>query len=107
MRGAGNFAGTITGDGNHYQVDGSIKADALAADGVRLQGLNLTTKGSGQGSSYDFNGRAVAQLLTAGDFQLNVVQITGGVMGKGSDFCWVGELRAGAEKGYGTTITGL
>jgi translocation and assembly module TamB len=107
MRGAGNFAGTITGDGDHYQIDGSIKSDALAADGVRLQGLNLTAKGSGQGKSYDINGRAVAELLTAGDFQLNVVQITGGVMGTGSDFRWIGELRAAAEKSYGTTITGL
>ena len=107
MRGVGNFVGTITGDGNRFQVDGSIKSDALAADGVRLQGLNLTAKGSGQGKSYDINGRAVAELLTAGDFQLNAVQLTGGVMGTGSDFRWVGELRAAAEKSYGTTITGL
>ena len=107
MRGAGNFAGTIVGDGNHYQIEGSIESDALAADGVRLQGLNATAKGSGQGKTYDINGRAVAELLTAGDFQLNAVQITGGVMGTGSDFRWVGELRAAAEKSYGTTITGL
>jgi translocation and assembly module TamB len=107
LRGAGNFEGRIIGDGNRYQVDGIIKSDALAADGVRLQGLNVTAKGSGQGKSYDFNGKAVAQLLTAGDFQLNTVQITGGVMGTGSDFRWVGELRAAAEKSYGTTITGL
>ena len=107
MRGAANFVGTVNGDGDHYTVDGSIKSDALAADGVRLQSLNVSAKGSGQGASYDFNGRAVAQLLTGGDFQLNVVQITGGVMGKGSDFRWIGELRAAAEKSYGTTITGL
>jgi translocation and assembly module TamB len=107
MRGAGNFVGKITGDGDRFQVEGSIKSDALAADGVRLQGLNLTAKGSGQGKSYDINGRAVAELLTAGDFQLNAVQLTGGVMGRGSDFRWVGELRAAAEKSYGTTITGL
>ncbi len=107
MRGAGNFVGTITGEGDRWRVDGGIKSDALAADGVRLQGLNLTAKGSGQGKSYDLNARAVAELLTAGDFQLNAVQITGGVMGTGSDFRWVGELRAAAEKSYGTTITGL
>ena len=98
---------TITGEGDKYQIDGGVKSDALAADNIRLQGLNVTAKGSGQGESYDFNGRAVAQLLTAGDFQLNAVQITGGVMGTGSDFRWVGELRAAAEKSYGTTITGL
>src|ERR1051325_1441457 len=33
LRGSGNFAGTVTGDGDHYQIDGSIKSDALAADG--------------------------------------------------------------------------
>jgi translocation and assembly module TamB len=107
LRGAGNFVGTVNGDGARYEIDGSIKADALAADGVRLQALNISAKGSGQGKSYDFNGRAVAQLLTAGDFQLNAVQLTGGVMGTGSDFRWVGELRVAAEKSYGTTITGL
>jgi translocation and assembly module TamB len=107
LRGAGNFVGTVVGDGDHYQVEGSLKSDALAADGLRLQGLNVTAKGSGQGKSYDINGRAVMQLLTAGDFQLNVVQITGGVMGTGADFSWIGDLRAAAEKSYGTTITGL
>lgn len=107
LRGTGNFVGTVKGDGNHYQIDGSIKSDALAADNLRLQGLNISAKGSGQGSSYNINGRAVAQLLTAGDFQLNAVQVTGGVMGTGSDFRWIGELRAAAEKSYGTTITGL
>ncbi len=107
LRGAGNFVGTISGEGERYRADGSIKSDALAADGLRLQGLNVSAKGSGQGKSYDFNGRAVAALLTAGDFQLNAVQITGGVMGTGSDFRWIGDLRAAAEKSYGTTIAGL
>jgi translocation and assembly module TamB len=107
LRGAGNFVGTISGEGERYQAEGRIKSDALAADGVRLQGLNVNAKGSGQGKSYDFNGRAVAALLTAGDFQLNSVQITGGVMGTGSDFRWIGDLRAAAEKSYGTTIAGL
>jgi translocation and assembly module TamB len=107
MRGAGNFVGTISGEGDRFQVDGGIKSDALAADGVRLQGLNVTAKGSGQGKSYDINGKAVAELLTAGNFQLNAVQLTGGVMGTGSDFRWIGELRAAAEKSYGTTITGM
>ena len=107
LRGIGNFVGTISGEGSRYQLEGGIKSDALAADGIRLQALNVTAKGSGQGESYNFNGRAVAALLTAGDFQLNMVQITGGVMGTGRDFRWIGELRAAAEKSYGTTITGL
>jgi translocation and assembly module TamB len=107
LRGVGNFSGTITGEGDKYQLTADVKSDALAADGVRLQGLNVTAKGKGQGASYDFNGRAVAELLNAGDFQLNAVQVTGGVTGTGSDFRWVGELRAAAEKSYGTTITGL
>ncbi len=107
LRGVGNFTGTVTGEGDQYTVDGSINSDALAADGLRLQGLNVTARGSGQGKTYDINGRAVAELLSAGDFQLNNVQLAGNVMGTGSDFKWVGELRAAAERSYGTTITGL
>src|SRR6266849_3470342 len=33
LRGAGNFVGTVTGEGERYQAEGSIKSDALAADG--------------------------------------------------------------------------
>jgi translocation and assembly module TamB len=107
LRGTGNFVGVVSGEGDKYKVQGSIKSDALAADNIRLQGLNVTARGSGQGKTYDINGKAVAALLTAGDFQLNSVQLVGGVMGTGSDFRWVGELRAAAERSYGTTITGL
>jgi len=107
LRGAGNFAGTVSGEGDKYKAQGTFKSDALAADNVRLQGLSVTANGSGQGKSYDVNGNAVAALLTAGDFQLNSVQLAGNVMGTGSDFRWVGDLRAAAEKSYGTTITGL
>ena len=107
LRGTGNFAGVVSGEGDKYKVEGSIKSDSLAADNLRLQGLNVTANGSGQGKTYDINGKAVAALLTAGDFQLNNVQLVGGVMGTGSDFRWVGELRAAAERSYGTTITGL
>jgi translocation and assembly module TamB len=107
LRGTGNFAGVVSGEGDKYKVQGNIKSDALAADNLRLQGLNVTASGSGQGRTYDINGKAVAALLTAGDFQLNNVQLVGGVMGTGSDFRWIGELRAAAERSYGTTITGL
>ena len=107
LRGTGNFAGVVSGEGDKYKIDGSIKSDALAADNLRLQGLSVTARGTGQGRTYDLNGKAVADLLSAGDFQLNNVQLVGGVMGTGSDFRWVGELRAAAERSYGTTITGL
>jgi translocation and assembly module TamB len=108
MRGAGNFTGTVNGEGDRYKIQGSITSEALAADGLRLQGLNVTASGSGQGRSYDLNGRAVAALLAAGDFQLNSVQLTGGVMGTGADFRWIGELRAASERSYGSaSIVGL
>lgn len=107
LRGAGSFTGKVSGEGDNYKVEGQINSDGLAADGLRLQGLSVTATGSGQGKTYEVNGRAVAQLLTAGDFQLSGVQIVGNVMGTGSDFRWVGELRAAAERSYGTTITDL
>lgn len=107
LRGAGNFAGTITGEGDQFKVKGEIKSDALAADGLRLQGLNVSASGSGQGRSYEINGKAVADLLNAGDFQIDSLQLAGQVMGTGTDFRWIGELRAAAERSYGTTLTGL
>src|ERR1051326_1168646 len=107
MRGAGNFAGTISGEGDQFKINGEIKSDALAADNLRLQGLNVTANGSVQGRTYDINGKAVADLLNAGDFRLDTLQIAGQVMGTGTDFRWVGELRAVAERSYGTTLAGL
>jgi translocation and assembly module TamB len=107
LRGAGNFSGTITGEGDKFKLTGEIKSDALAADGLRLQGLNVTASGTGQGRSYEINGKAVADLLNAGDFRIDALQLAGQVMGTGTDFRWVGELRAAAERSYGTTLTGL
>src|SRR5258705_659 len=66
LRGVGNFSGTVSGEGDHFKVQGAIKSDALAADGMRLQGLNVTASGSGQGKSYEINGKAVADLLSTG-----------------------------------------
>jgi len=107
LRGAGNFAGTITGQGDQFKVNGEIKSDALAADNLRLQGLNVSANGSVQGRTYEINGKAVADLLNAGNFRLDTLQLMGQVMGTGTDFRWVGELRAVAERSYGTTLTGL
>jgi translocation and assembly module TamB len=107
LRGVGSVVGTVTGDGSRYQVDGSLKADALAADGVRLQALALSGHGKGDGKSYEINGRAVAELLSAGDYQLSAVQLTGDVMGTGTDFRWLGELRAAAARSPVGTVAGL
>lgn len=108
LRGAGNFAGQISGEGTRYQVDGEIKSDALAADRVRLKALTVSARGSGDGASYEANGKAIAELLTAGDFQLNTLQLVGNVMGTGTDFRWLGELyAASARVPGGTTIAGL
>jgi translocation and assembly module TamB len=107
LRGAGNFSGTITGEGDQFKLNGQMQSDALAADNLRLQGLNVSASGSVQGKTYEINGKAVADLLNAGDFQIDSLQIAGNVMGTGTNFRWVGELRAVAEKSYGTTLTGL
>ena len=107
LRGAGNFTGNIAGEGDQFKINGQIKSDALAADNLRLQGLNVSASGSVQGKSYQINGKAVADLLNAGDFQIDSLQLAGNVMGTGTNFRWIGELRAVAEKSYGTTLTGL
>lgn len=107
LRGVGNLTGTVSGEGSRYQVDGQIKADALAADGVRLQAFSVNGHGSGEGKRYEINARAVAELLTAGDFQLNMVQLSGNVMGTGTDFRWLGELRAAAGRSPFGNVAGL
>ncbi len=107
LRGIGNFTGTVTGEGDNFTVQGGIKSDALAADGVRLQGLDVTGNGKIQGKTYEINGKAVAELLSSGAFQIDSLQLAGNVMGTGTDFRWIGELRSVAAKGYGTTMTGL
>ena len=107
LRGIGNFSGTVTGEGDQFKIQGGIKSDALAADGVRLQGLDVTANGQIQGKTYELNAKAVAKLLESGDFQIDALQLAGNVMGTGTNFRWIGELRAVAEKGYGTTMTGL
>jgi len=97
VRGAGNFTGTLTGEGDQFKINGEIKSDALAAENLRLQGLNVSANGSVNGKSYDINGKAVADLLNAGDFQIDSLQLAGNVMGTGTNFRWIGELRAVAE----------
>ena len=46
LRGAGNFSGTVKGEGDRFTLKGEIKSDALAADNLRLQGLNISANGS-------------------------------------------------------------
>ena len=62
LRGAGNFSGTITGEGDQFKLNGQMQSDALAADNIRLQGLNVSASGSVQGKTYEINGKAVADL---------------------------------------------
>jgi translocation and assembly module TamB len=108
LRGAGEFVGTVTGEGTHYRVEGDVKADGIAAGDIRLKGLQVTATATGDGAKqYDAQGRAVMDLLTAGDFSLNLVQIRGGVMGTGADFRFIGELRAAALHRKETSIANL
>ena len=108
LRGAGEFVGTVTGEGTKYKVEGDVKADGIAAGNVRLKGLQLNATATGEGAKqYNAQGRAVMDLLTAGSFNLNLVQIRGGVMGSGSDFRFIGELRAAALRRKETSIASL
>ncbi len=108
LRGAGEFIGTVKGEGTQYRIEGDVKSDALAAGNVRLKGMQVALTATGDGSKqYDAQGRAVVDLLTAGSFNLNLVQLRGGVMGSGSDFRFLGELRAAALRRGDTSIASL
>ena len=49
LRGTGNFAGVVSGEGDKYKVEGSINSDSLAADNLRLQGLKRYCQRIGPG----------------------------------------------------------
>ncbi|MCP9493770.1 MAG: translocation/assembly module TamB domain-containing protein [Pyrinomonadaceae bacterium MAG19_C2-C3] len=107
VRGFGNLKGTVTGEGTRYNVEAAIASDAIAAEGVRLQGLGVQATANGDGAAYEANGRAVAEVLTAGDFRLNALQLAGQLRGTGTDFRWQGELRAAAARSGANSVAGL
>lgn len=108
VRGAGRFAGKVTGEGAKFQVEGQINSDALAAANIRLKNLTVNAKASADAdSNYNAQGQAVAELLTAGDFVLNAVQLHGSVMGTGADFKFLGDLRAAAARSGQNSIANL
>lgn len=107
IRGVGNFSGKVTGEGAKYNIEGEVQSDALAADNIRLKGLNIAATVAGENSMYDVNGKAVAELLTFEDFQINALQLIGNIRGTGTDFKWLGELQAAAAKSPLGTIAGL
>ena len=107
LRGAANFSGKVIGAGAKYNIEGEIQSDALAAENIRLKGLNIAATVSGENSMYEANGKAVAELLTFEDFQIDTLQLIGNIRGTGSDFKWFGELQAAAAKSPLGTIAGL
>lgn len=107
IRGVGNFSGHVTGEGERYKIEGDIKSDALAADNIRLKGLNIAGTVAGENSMYEANGKAIAEMLTFEDFQIDALQLIGNIRGTGSDFKWFGELQAAAAKSPLGTIAGL
>lgn len=107
LRGAANFSGKVIGAGDKYRVEGEIQSDALAADNIRLKGLNIAATVAGENSMYEANGKAIAELLTFEDFQINSLQLIGNIRGTGTDFKWLGELQAAAARSPLGTIGGL
>ncbi len=107
LRGAANFSGKVTGEGAKYSIEGEIQSDALAADNIRLKGLNVAATVAGENSMYEVNGKAVAELLTFEDYKIEQLQLINNIRGTGSDFKWFGELQAAAAKSPMGTIAGL
>ncbi|MGH9915497.1 MAG: hypothetical protein ACRD63_09455, partial [Pyrinomonadaceae bacterium] len=107
LSGAGRISGTITGEGAKYGIDAQLDADSLAADNLRLQGVNFRVAGKGEEEKYLAQAQALVKMLNAGGFQINMVQLMGQMMGTGVDFRWLGELQAASVRGGGVTITDL
>jgi len=107
LRGVGNFKGTVSGEGEHYKIDGTIDSQALTAEGIYLKAVNVAATVEGTNSNYEANGKAVAELLTFEDFRVDFLRLSGNVRGSGTDFKWVGELQAAAAKSKSLTLGGL
>lgn len=107
LRGVGNFAGTVSGEGDKYKVEGEISSGALSASNVYLKGLNVAATVQGTNSMYEANGTAIAELLTFEDFRIDFPKIVGNVRGTGTDFKWIGELQAVAAKSPSLSLGGL
>ena len=107
LRGVGNFKGKVSGEGEHYKVDGTIDSQALTAEGIYLKAVNVAATVEGTNSNYEANGKAVAELLTFEDFRVDFLRLSGNVRGSGTDFRWVGELQAAAAKSKSLTLGGL
>lgn len=107
LRGAANFSGKVTGEGDKYNIEGEVQSDALAASNIRLKGLNIAATVAGENSMYEANGKAIAELLTFEDYQIDTLQLIGNIRGTGTDFKWLGELQAAAAKSPLGTIAGL
>lgn len=107
LRGFGNFEGTVTGEGEKYQIDGEVTSESLAAANVRLKGVQVNAKIAGENAIYEGNGKAIAEMLTYEDFQIDFPQLIGNVRGNGTDFKWFGELQAIAAKSPDGSIANL
>ena len=105
--GVGNFKGKVTGEGEHYRIQGDVDSQSLRAGGIYLQGSSITATVEGTNTNYEANGTAIAQMLTFEDFRVDFLKMVGNVRGTGTDFRWVGELQAAAAKSKGMTLGGL
>lgn len=107
LRGTGDFTGTVTGEGEKYQINGEITSREISAANVRLKGLQVNATITGENSIYEGNGKAIAEMLTFEDFRIDYAQLAGKIRGTGTDFRWVGELQAAAAKTPSGTLAGL
>jgi translocation and assembly module TamB len=107
LRGMGNFEGTVTGEGEKYEINGEITSDSLAAGNIYLKALQVNGRVQGENTVYEGQGKAIAELLTFEDFRIDFPQLVGNIRGSGTDFKWVGQLQAAAAKSPDGTLAGL
>ncbi len=107
LRGVGNFAGRVTGEGENYKVEGKADSAAIRAGGVYLRSANVAATVEGTNSNYTADGKAVAEMLTFEDFRVDFPKLAGNVRGTGTDFRWVGELQAIAARSPTMSLGGL
>ncbi len=87
MRGGVSFDGKVEGTNGDYRARGSITADEIAADGFRVEGINVETNVSGSGASYNATATARAGGVSGRDITIGAIRLTDAkIEGRESDF---------------------
>ncbi len=99
LSGTTRFDGKVEGKGVDYKATGKISSNDLVAQGVRIEGLSLSTTVTGKKDAYQAQHDVAIRQLEAAGFRVNRFVAAGKIAGNGEDFSWLGNLKIGELNG--------